>query len=80
MISNQPTTPSLSTSPASFSLLSLLPTVISNRRALRSTPHAVLAFTVQGISTRILLNSFNHLPDAIETTRDFHDFWYFWAM
>ena len=48
-------------------------------RALRSTPHAVLAFTVRGIPTRILLNSFNHLPDAIETTRDFHDFWYFWG-
>jgi hypothetical protein len=28
---------------------------------------------------RILLNPFNHLPDAIETVQEFHDFWYFWG-
>jgi hypothetical protein len=46
---------------------------------LRSTPHAVVAFTWRHVPVRILLNSFNHLPDAVETTRVFHDFWYFWG-
>ena len=46
---------------------------------LRSTPHAVLAFTWQKIPVRILLNRFNHLPDAVENTQEFHDFWYFWG-
>jgi hypothetical protein len=46
---------------------------------LRSTSHAVLAFRWQGVPVRILLNPFNHLPDAVETTRQFHDFWYFWG-
>jgi len=46
---------------------------------LRSTAHAVVAFTWRHIAVRVLLNSFNHLPDAIETTRVFHDFWYFWG-
>jgi hypothetical protein len=46
---------------------------------LRSTSHAVLAFTWQKIPVRVLLNGFNHLPDAVETTQEFHDFWYFWG-
>ncbi len=46
---------------------------------IRSTPHAVLAFTWRKVPVRILLNRFNHLPDAVETTRQFHDFWYFWG-
>ena len=46
---------------------------------LRSTPHSVLAFTWQKTSVRVILNPFNHLPDAVETTRVFHDFWYFWG-
>jgi hypothetical protein len=46
---------------------------------LRETPHAVVAFTWQKIPVRVLLNSFNHLPDAMETTQEFHDFWYFWG-
>jgi hypothetical protein len=46
---------------------------------LRSTPHAVLAFTWQKVPVRVFLNSFNHLPDAVETTEEFHDFWYFWG-
>jgi hypothetical protein len=45
----------------------------------RSTPHAVLAFSWRHIAVRVLLNPFNHLPDAVETTRVFHDFWYFWG-
>ena len=48
-------------------------------KLLRSTPHIVVGFTPHGVSTRILLNSFNHLPDAIETTRTFNDFWYYWG-
>ncbi|HEX7960911.1 MAG TPA: hypothetical protein VF493_13390, partial [Terriglobales bacterium] len=46
---------------------------------LRSTPHAVLAFSWQGSPVRVLLNPFNHLPDVVETTRVFHDFWFFWG-
>jgi hypothetical protein len=26
-----------------------------------------------------IYNGFNHLPDAVETTQEFHDFWYFWG-
>lgn len=48
-------------------------------QTLRSTPHAVVAFTWQGTLVRILLNIFNHLPDAVETVEQFHDFWYFWG-
>lgn len=46
---------------------------------LRSTPHTVVAFSWQGRPVRILINSFNHLADAVETTEEFHDFWYFWG-
>jgi len=46
---------------------------------LRSTPHTAVAFTWQGSPVRILVNPFNHLPDALETTRTFRDFWYFWG-
>jgi glyoxylase-like metal-dependent hydrolase (beta-lactamase superfamily II) len=45
----------------------------------RSTAHAVVAFTWQKIPVRVLLNPFNHLPDALETTQEFQDFWYFWG-
>jgi hypothetical protein len=46
---------------------------------LRSTSHAVVAFTWRTVPVRVLLNSSNHLPDAVETTKEFHDFWYFWG-
>src|ERR1700722_13840748 len=46
---------------------------------LRSTSHAVVAFSWRHIPIRVLLNPFNHLPDAVETTQVFHDFWYFWG-
>ena len=46
---------------------------------LRSTSHAVLAFTWQKVPVRLLLNGINHLPDAVETTQEFQDFWYFWG-
>jgi hypothetical protein len=46
---------------------------------LRSSPHAVLAFTWERIPVRVVINSFNHLPDAVETTQTFRDFWYFWG-
>jgi hypothetical protein len=46
---------------------------------LRSTSHTVLAFTWQKVSVRVLLNGFNQLPDAVETTKEFRDFWYFWG-
>src|SRR5580698_469647 len=46
---------------------------------LRSTSHPVVAFTWRKTPVRVLLNPFNHLPDAVETTQEFHDFWYFWG-
>jgi hypothetical protein len=46
---------------------------------LRSTSHAVVAFSWEKVPVRVLLNGFNHLPDAVETTEEFHDFWYFWG-
>ncbi len=46
---------------------------------LRSTPHAVVAFSWQKIPVKVLLNPFNHLPDAVETTQEFPDFWFFWG-
>ncbi len=46
---------------------------------LRSTSHSVLAFTWQNVPVRVLLNPFNHLPDAVETTQQFYDFWFFWG-
>ncbi len=46
---------------------------------IRSTPHSSVAFTWQGMPVRILINPFNHLPDAVETVRTFRDFWYFWG-
>jgi hypothetical protein len=46
---------------------------------LRSTAHSVVAFTWQKVPVRVLLNAFNHLPDAVETIEEFHDFWYFWG-
>jgi hypothetical protein len=46
---------------------------------LRTTSHAVVAFSWRHIPVRVILNPFNHLPDAVETTQVFHDFWYFWG-
>ena len=46
---------------------------------LRSTSHAIVAFSWRHIPVRVLLNPFNHLPDAVDTTQAFHDFWYFWG-
>jgi hypothetical protein len=46
---------------------------------LRGSPHSVVAFTWNHLPVRVLLNPFNHLPDALETTQEFHDFWYFWG-
>jgi hypothetical protein len=46
---------------------------------LRSTPHTVVAFLWNGIPVRILINAFNHLPDAMESTRPFNDFWFVWG-
>jgi glyoxylase-like metal-dependent hydrolase (beta-lactamase superfamily II) len=46
---------------------------------LRSTPHAVVAFGWNGAPVKILINRFNHLPDAVESTRSFNDFWFAWG-
>jgi hypothetical protein len=46
---------------------------------LRSSAHAVVAFAWGKVPVRVLLNASNHLPDAVETTQEFHDFWYFWG-
>jgi hypothetical protein len=45
----------------------------------RSTSHAVVAFTWRKVPVRVLINRYNHLPDAVETIQEFHDFWYFWG-
>jgi glyoxylase-like metal-dependent hydrolase (beta-lactamase superfamily II) len=45
----------------------------------RGTPHAALAFTWKGVPVHVLLNRYNHLPDAVETTQQFRDFWYYWG-
>jgi hypothetical protein len=46
---------------------------------LRGTPHTVVEFTWNGAPIRVLLNASNHLPDAMESTRSFRDFWYAWG-
>jgi hypothetical protein len=46
---------------------------------LRSTLHTVLAFTWDKVPVRILLNNFNHLPDAVETVQSFQGFWSYWG-
>lgn len=46
---------------------------------LRSTLHTVVAFQWGKIPVHILINRFNHLPDAIETRQQFNDFWFFWG-
>ncbi len=46
---------------------------------LRSTSHIVVEFKWSSVPVRVLFNQFNHLPDAVETTQEFHDFWYFWG-
>ena len=48
-------------------------------QTLRSTVHSVVSFNWRQTPIRILLNPFNHLPDAVESTRVLHDFWYFWG-
>lgn len=46
---------------------------------LRTTSHTVVAFTWDKTPVRILINRFNHLPDAVDTTAQFHDFWFYWG-
>lgn len=46
---------------------------------LRSTPHSVVEFTWNGQPVRVLINAFNHLPDAFERTATFQDFWFAWG-
>lgn len=46
---------------------------------LRSTAHTVVGFHWDHVPVRIVLDAFNHLPDAVETTQQFRDFWYYWG-
>lgn len=46
---------------------------------LRATPHSVVEFTRQGVPVKVLLNADNHLPDAIERTNTFNDYWFAWG-
>jgi hypothetical protein len=46
---------------------------------LRSTLHPVVSFTWQSRPVRVLINPFNHLPDAVETVAVFYDHWYQWG-
>ena len=45
----------------------------------RSTLHPVVSFSWQGRPVRVLINPFNHLPDAVETVAVFYDHWYQWG-
>lgn len=45
----------------------------------RSTLHPVLSFTWQGRVMHVLINPFNHLPDALDTVGVFYDHWYQWG-
>jgi hypothetical protein len=46
---------------------------------LRDTPHTVVAFAWHGVPVKVLINRFNQLPDAVESTRTFDDFWFAWG-
>ncbi len=46
---------------------------------LRSTAHSVLEFNWNGQPVRVLLNPSNYLPDAVERTTTFQDFWFAWG-
>jgi len=46
---------------------------------LRSTVHAVVAFRWRDRTVKVLINAYNHLPDATESTRFFNDFWFAWG-
>jgi hypothetical protein len=46
---------------------------------LRGSMHPALVFTFDGRPAKILVNPFNHLPDAIERTATFNDFWREWG-
>jgi hypothetical protein len=46
---------------------------------LRGTLHPVLGFTWQGRPIRVMINPFNHLPDAVESVAVFYDHWYQWG-
>jgi len=52
---------------------------LDGTESLRSTRHDVLAFTWHGKRVRVLLNAFNHLPDAVDTVDTFFDFWRYWG-
>jgi hypothetical protein len=45
----------------------------------RATVHPVLSFRWQDRTVRIMINPFNHLPDAVESVAVFYDHWYQWG-
>jgi hypothetical protein len=46
---------------------------------LRGSLHPVVAFTWQGRPVRVLINPYNHLPDAVDSVAVFYDHWYQWG-
>lgn len=46
---------------------------------IRGVLHPAVEFSYEGRPVKILLNPFNHLPDAIERTAAFNDFWRDWG-
>jgi hypothetical protein len=48
-------------------------------RIVHATPHTVLAFTWNQIPVSVLINPYNHFPDAVDTTQRLHDFWRYWG-
>jgi hypothetical protein len=46
---------------------------------LRGVPHTVIEFGYEGRPIKIFINPYNHLPDAVERTATFNDFWRDWG-
>lgn len=46
---------------------------------IRATLDDVVGFTWRGVSAKIAINPFTHLPDALETKTQFNDFWFYWG-
>jgi hypothetical protein len=52
---------------------------VAESEFVRGVPHTVLEFGYEGRPVKILINPFNHLPDAVERVATFNDFWRDWG-
>jgi hypothetical protein len=46
---------------------------------IRAAVDDVVGFTWRGVATRIAIHPVTHLPDALETTQQLDDFWFYWG-